>query len=138
MAFESGGAGLVSTIDDYAKFAQMLLNGGKLGDARILGKKTVEFMTQNHLAECQMADYNWDSVRGYGYGCLMRCLENLGAAGTNGSVGEFGWDGWTGNYVTINPKENMILLFFIQRCGYGFGELTRKIRAVTYGALEDL
>ena len=138
VAFESGGAGLVSTIDDYAKFAQMLLNGGKLGDARILGKKTVEFMTQNHLAECQMADYNWDSVRGYGYGCLMRCLENLGAAGTNGSVGEFGWDGWTGNYVTINPKENMILLFFIQRCGYGFGELTRKIRAVTYGALEDL
>ena len=59
-------------------------------------------------------------------------------AGTNGSVGEYGWDGWTGNYVTINPEENLVLLFFVQKCGYGFGELTRKVRAVTYGALEKL
>lgn len=138
VAFESGGAGLVSTIDDYCKFAQLLLNGGKLGDVRILGRKTVEFMSRNHLTEAQKEDYTWDSVRGYGYGCLMRCLEDKGEAGTNGSIGEFGWDGWTGNYVTINPEENMLLLFFIQRCGYGFGELTRKVRAVTYGALESL
>lgn len=138
VAFESGGAGMVSTITDYAKFAQMLLNGGKLGNVRILGKKTVEFMAQNHLTEAQKVDYTWDSTRGYGYGCLMRCLENKGAAGTNGSVGEFGWDGWTGNYVTINPADNMVLLFFIQRCGYGFGELTRKVRALTYGALTEL
>ncbi|MBP3570210.1 MAG: serine hydrolase [Lachnospiraceae bacterium] len=138
VAFESGGAGMVSTINDYAKFAQMLLNKGKLGDVRILGKKTVEFMAQNHLTEAQKVDYTWDSTRGYGYGCLMRCLENLGVAGTNGSIGEFGWDGWTGNYVTINPEENMVLLFFIQRCGYGFGDLTRKVRALTYGALEEL
>ena len=138
IAFESGGAGLVSTIEDYSKFARMLLAGGKLGDVRILGKKTVEFMAQNHLTEEQKTDYTWDSVRGYGYGCLMRCLENQGVAGTNGSLGEFGWDGWTGNYVTINPEENMVLLFFIQRCGYGFGELTRKVRAVTYGALDEL
>lgn len=138
VAFESGGAGMVSTINDYAKFAQMLLNGGKLGNVRILGKKTVEFMAQNHLTEAQKVDYTWDSTRGYGYGCLMRCLENLGVAGTNGSIGEFGWDGWTGNYVTINPADNMVLLFFIQRCGYGFGELTRKVRALTYGALTEL
>lgn len=138
VAFESGGAGLVSTIDDYASFAQMLLNKGKLGDVRILGEKTVEFMTQNYLTEAQKVDYNWDSVRGYGYGCLMRHLEDKSVAGTNGSVGEFGWDGWTGNYVTINPAENMVLLFFVQRCGTGFGELTRKVRAVTYGALSEL
>ena len=138
VAFESGGAGLVSTIDDYASFAQMLLNKGKLGDVRILGDKTVEFMTQNYLTEAQKVDYNWDSVRGYGYGCLMRHLEDKGVAGTNGSVGEFGWDGWTGNYVTINPAENMVLLVFVQRCGTGFGELTRKVRAVTYGALSEL
>lgn len=138
VAFESGGAGLVSTLDDYARFAQMLLNGGKLGGVRILGKKTVDFMAQNHLTNVQRKNYNWDSVLGYGYGCLMRCLEDKGLAGSNGSIGEFGWDGWTGNYVTINPEENLVLLFFIQRCGYGFGELTRKVRAVTYGALEEL
>ncbi|MBO5352502.1 MAG: beta-lactamase family protein [Lachnospiraceae bacterium] len=138
VAFESGGAGMVSTIDDYAKFAQMLLNKGKLGNVRILGEKTVEFMAQNHLTEEQRTNYNWDSVQGYGYGCLMRCLEDKGLAGTNGSIGEFGWDGWTGNYVTVNPEENLVLLFFIQRCGSGFWELTRKFRAVTYGALESL
>lgn len=138
VAFESGGAGLVSTIDDYGKFAQMLLNGGMVDGVRILGKHTVEFMSRNYLTEAQRVDYTWDSVRGYGYGCLIRCLEDLGAAGTNGSIGEFGWDGWTGNYVTINPAENLVLLFFIQRCGYGFGDLTRKVRAVTYGALDEL
>ena len=138
VAFESGGAGLVSTIDDYAKFACMLMQKGKLGDVRILGEKTVEFMTENKLDEIQMKDYNWDSTIGYGYSCLMRILQNKGLAGSNGSVGEFGWDGWTGNYVTMNPTDNMVLLFFIQRCGYGFGNLTRKVRAVTYGALQDL
>ena len=138
VAFESGGAGLVSTIDDYAKFACMLMQKGKLGDVRILGEKTVEFMTENKLDEIQMKDYNWDSTIGYGYSCLMRILQDKGIAGSNGSVGEFGWDGWTGNYVTMNPADNMVLLFFIQRCGYGFGALTRKVRAVTYGALQDL
>lgn len=138
VAFESGGAGMVSTIDDYARFGQMLLSKGKLGDVRILGEKTVELMMQSNLTEAQKVDFTWDGVKGYGYGCLMRHLENLGAAGTNGGIGEFGWDGWTGNYVTINPADNVVLLFFIQRCGSGFWDLTRKVRAVTYGALTEL
>ena len=138
VAFESGGAGLVSTIDDYSKFACMMMQKGKLGDVRILGKKTVEFMAENKLNDIQMKDYIWDSTIGYGYSCLMRILQDKGVAGSNGTVGEFGWDGWTGNYVTMNPIDNMVLLFFIQRCGYGFGALTRKVRAVTYGALQDL
>ena len=138
VAYESGGAGLVSTIDDYAKFARMLMQKGRLGDVRILGEKTVEYMCVNKLNETQLKDYIWDSTIGYGYGCLMRILRDKGLAGSNGTVGEFGWDGWTGNYVTMNPEEDMVLLFFIQRCGYGFGALTRKVRAVTYGALQDL
>lgn len=138
VAFESGGAGLVSTIDDYAKFARMLLNKGQYRGTRILGEKTVELMMENHLTPEQRKDFNWDSTIGYGYGCLTRKLENRGIAGTNGSVGEYGWDGWTGNYFTISPADNMVLLFFIQRCNIGFGELTRKVRAVTYGALQDL
>lgn len=135
VVFESGGAGMVSTIDDYAKFAQMLLNGGKLGTARILEEATVRFMSRNHLTETQRMEYNWDSVRGYGYGCLMRCLEDTAVAETKGSIGEYGWDGWTGNYVTINPEKNMVLLFFVQRCGTGFGELTRKVREEIYAKL---
>lgn len=135
--FESGGAGLVSTIDDYSKFAQMMVNRGIYNGVRILGEKTVEFMAQNRLADDQREDYCWDSTRGYGYGCLMRILEDQGLAGTIGDVGEFGWDGWTGNYVTMNPKENMVFLYYIQRCGAGFTNLTRKLRDVTYANLQN-
>lgn len=135
VAFESGGAGLVSTIDDYAFFAQMLLNGGSINGVQILKPETVEFMSRNYLTDSQRIEYNWDSVKGYGYGCLMRCLEDTAVAETKGNIGEYGWDGWTGNYVTINPKENLVLLFFVQRCGTGFGELTRKVREEIYAKL---
>lgn len=134
-AFESGGAGLVSTINDYKKFALMLLNKGKYEDTRILGSKTVEFMTQNQLNEKQMQSMNWESLRGYGYGNLMRILINQAEGQTNGSLGEFGWDGWTGNYITISPKDNMIFMYFIQRCDTGTSVSTRKLRSIVYSAI---
>lgn len=135
VAFESGGAGLVSTLDDYMRFAGMLLHKGEFEGRQILGRKTVEFMAQNHLTKEQKVDYVWDSVKGYGYGCLMRVLENQGQAGNIGSVGEYGWDGWTGNYVMINPKEEMIFLYFIQRCDAGTTTAARKLRTATYAYL---
>lgn len=135
--FESGGAGLVSTIDDYKKFALMLLNKGKYEDGRILGSKTVEFMTQNQLNEKQMKSMDWESLRGYGYGNLMRILINQAEGQTNGSLGEFGWDGWTGNYITISPKDNMIFMYFIQRCDTGTSVSTRKLRSIVYSAIND-
>ena len=135
VAFESGGAGLVSTIDDYSHFATMLLHKGVYKGKRILGPKTVEFMTQNHLSESQRQSCIWDSVLGYGYGCLMRVLIDQGAAGTNAPLGEFGWDGWTGNYVTMDPEDGMILLYFMQRCGAGMTPVVRKLRMATFAAL---
>lgn len=137
VAFESGGAGLVSTLDDYSHFASMLAHKGIYGGKRILGRKTVEFMTQNRLTDYQRRDMNWDSTRGYGYGCLMRILTDQGEAGTNASLGEFGWDGWTGNYVTMDPAEDLVLLYFIQRCGAGMTPAVRKLRMATYAALEE-
>lgn len=135
VAFESGGAGLVSTLDDYSHFAGMMLHKGEYQGRRILGSKTVEFMTQNRLSEEQRVPCNWDSIRGYGYGCLMRVLMDQGAAGTNASLGEYGWDGWTGNYVTMDPEDEMTLLYFIQRCGAGMTPVVRKLRMATYAAL---
>lgn len=134
--FESGGAGLVSTIEDYSKFARMLLGGGTCHGVRILGRKTVDMMARDHLSPQQKADYNWDSVRGYGYGCLMRVLTDQGKAGSNASLGEFGWDGWTGCYVTIDRSENLALLYFIQRCDSGTTEEVRKLRMAAYAAVE--
>lgn len=138
VSFESGGAGLVSTMEDYSHFAQMLLRGGVYGDVRILGEKTVRFMRQDRLSERQKGAFAWDSNLGCGYGCLMRVLTDQGEAGTIGSLGEYGWDGWTGNYVTIDPADDMVMLYFIQRGGYSSTSALRRLRNVTYGALERL
>lgn len=135
VAFESGGAGLTSTIDDYSHFATMLLQKGVYKDKQILGKKTVEFMTQNRLTKEQRVSCIWDSVLGYGYGCLMRVLLDQGEAGTNAPLGEYGWDGWTGNYVTIAPEDELIILYFIQRCDAGMTQAVRKVRMATYAAI---
>ncbi|WP_066715879.1 serine hydrolase domain-containing protein [Clostridium sp. Marseille-P299] len=134
-AFEAGGAGLVSTINDYSKFALMLLNEGMYKGKRILGKKTVRFMRTPQLTDAQQKSFNWDSIRGYSYGNLMRILTDKAKAATNASTYEYGWDGWTGNYFTIDPEEKLIFLYFIQRCNSGTTEATRKLRAITYGMI---
>lgn len=135
-AFESGGAGLVSTLDDYIKFTSMLLNKGELNGKRILGRKTVEYMTTNQMTDNQMYALYYGATKGYGYGNYFRILTDKAAAATNASLGEYGWDGWTGDYVTISPEDNMIFLYFIQRCGTGCNETTRKLRQIVYGALK--
>ena len=136
VAFESGGAGLVSTIDDYSHFAMMMVNKGEYNGKRILGRKTIEFMAQDRLASDQKDNYKGDGVRGYGYGFLMRILIDQKEAAINASLGEFGWDGWTGNYVIMDPKENVVFMYFIQRCGSGVTPIVRKLRMATYAALE--
>lgn len=136
--FESGGAGLVSTINDYQKFIKMLLNEGTLNGVRILGRKSIDLMRTPYLNKEIMSkrDNIKDNNAGYNYGCLVRVLENKQIAGTNGSIGEFGWDGWTGNYFNIDPVEKLSIMYFIQQCGAGFSDVVRKIRAITYGAIE--
>lgn len=136
VAFESGGAGLVSTIDDYSHFAQMMVQKGEYNGKRILGKKTVEFMAQDHLSAAQKVNYNWDSVLGYGYGCLMRVLVDQAGACSNASPGEFGWDGWTGNYVAMDPADDMVFLYFIQKAGSGTTPLLYRLKMAAYAALD--
>ncbi len=131
--FESGGAGLVSTINDYKQFAKMLINEGTLNDARILSRKSVELMRTPYLNGNIENEHKHE---GYNYGCLVRVLEDKQLGGTNASLGEFGWDGWTGNYFCVDPVEKLSIMYFIQECGTGFTEEARKIRAITYGAIE--
>lgn len=134
--FESGGSGLVSTIDDYAKFTSMLLNDGTFNCQKILSRKSVELMTSNHLNETQFKTYNWDSLKGYGYGMLMRVMLNPAQAGCLGSVGEFGWHGWTGNWFCVDPKEKLIIIFMIQRAPGNSNSLISKLKATIYSSLE--
>lgn len=136
-AFESGGAGLVSTIDDYQKFVKMMLGKGSYMGIRILGRKTVETMTQNHLDANQLKMYDWEQLRGYGYGNLMRVMIDVGKAEGIGSVGEFGWDGWLGSYVFMDPKEDLAVIYVIQKCGgNGFRDV-QVIRNIVYSALDE-
>lgn len=134
-AFESGGAGLVSTISDYEKFVQMLLNGGNLNGRRILGRKTVDYMTSCTVTEKQLAECCWESMRGYGYGNFMRILTDRTAAACNASLGEFGWDGWTGNYFIADRIEGLALLYFIQNAGAGTTPLALRLKNVMYSAV---
>ncbi len=134
-AFESGGAGLVSTIRDYSRFALMLVSGGIHNGVRILGKKSVEYLQTPQLTSAQAITFNWDAQAGYSYGNLMRSMVDPVKAASNGSIGEFGWDGWTGNYFMVDPKEKLVMLYMIQRCGGTNPSMFRKLRSILYGAL---
>ena len=87
--FPGGGAGLFSTLDDFARFGQMLCNGGELAGARIIGRKSVELMVANHLTGLAVPFHNLGV--GYGYGLGVDVRVDNGLAGTLGTIGSFGW-----------------------------------------------
>ena len=113
--FEQGGAGLFSTRSDYARFARLLLGFGELEGTRLLSRKTVELMRADHLTAEQKTYYNWDSQRGYSYGLGVRTLVSPAAGGSNGSVGEFGWDGAAGTWFGVDPAEDLVAIYLVQR-----------------------
>src|SRR5690606_17333426 len=133
--FESGGGGLLSTLADYSRFAQMLACGGELDGVRILGSKTIDLMRTNHLSPQQLADFNWPYLAGYGYGLGVRVMIDPVAAGSNGSIGEFGWCGLAGTWVMIDPEERLSAVY-MQQMIPNFEEYHQpRLRAVIYGAL---
>lgn len=131
--FQSGGAGLVSTLDDYAKLAQSLLGHGK----QILSPKTMESMTSSRLLPWQRESLwrSWDGMAGYDYGSLCRILTDPGMALLHGWEGEYGWDGWLGTYFCNSPKNDVTFLLFTQRIDAGTLEVTRKLRNLFHGEL---
>lgn len=112
--YESGGAGLASTVDDYGRFAAALANGG-VGEngARILSGATIDLMRANHLSAAQLQDFNWVQLAGYGYGLGVRTLVDPAAAGTGAPRGEFGWGGAAGAYLLADTA-NRLSLFYAQ------------------------
>lgn len=132
-AYEAGGAGLASTIDDYAKFAQMLLNGGTYNGVQILRPATVKFLGSHTLSAAQQAGFdNWIGLEGFSYGNLMRVLVDPTRAVTLGSKGEFGWDGWLGCYMEVVPEKHMTFLMMTQKKDAGTYTLSRKIRNIIF------
>mgnify|MGYP005766908531 FL=1 len=131
-AFESGGAGLVSTVDDYARFAQMLLNGGELDGARVLKPRTIDYMTSGALNGTQREAFvrNFPTMPGFDYGNLVRVMKEPGKSCTLNNVGEYGWDGWLGCYFANDPAADMTILFMMQKTDSGLTPLVRRLRNV--------
>lgn len=136
-AFESGGAGLVSTADDYAKFASMLMNGGEYGGRKYLSEEAIKIMSTDHLTAEQHSTFDWDQCKGCGYSCLNRMLIAPEDIGGFGNIGTYGWDGWLGTYYSNDPVDKITLIYMIQRCG-GFGSYpSRPMNKIIYEALAE-
>jgi CubicO group peptidase (beta-lactamase class C family) len=133
-SFESGGGGLVSTVGDYARFCQMMLAGGTLGGARLIGRKIVELMTSDHLGPVTGAPDLL--LPGYGFGLGFAVRREAGLAPIPGSAGEFYWGGLAGTTFWIDPREQMFAIAMIQ--GPGQREHLRTVfRSLVYAAAED-
>lgn len=130
--FESGGAGLVSTLEDYSHFAQMMLNGGIYKGQRILHQETIKLMSRDYLTDAQKIRFDWDSVKGHGYGFLMRMVQKPEETGTHATPGDFGWDGWTGTYISMNPEKELAIIYLIQRVGAGTTPEVMEIKNAVY------
>ena len=110
-----GGAGLASTIRDYARFAQMLLNGGELHAERLLSPKTVQLMSADHLGTIPISGALLP--QGHGFGLTFAVSRGPGKTATLPSPGQFRWGGYAGTSFWIDPRENMIGVFMIQTMG---------------------
>jgi|RhiMetdeSRZDD1v2_1073273.scaffolds.fasta_scaffold09952_5 CubicO group peptidase (beta-lactamase class C family) len=131
----AGGSGMFSTIGDYARLAQMLLNYGELDGARILGRKTVELMTANHLNHLPRVTNEFSNSDGYGLGVGVRV--DLAKGNELGSVGQFGWSGAATTTVNIDPREQLVALVFAQHMPYNEHDLFWNFKTLVYQALVE-
>ena len=135
-----GGSGLVSSTEDYLKFAQMLLNGGKFGEQRILSRKSVELMSGNHLPDTFSSDAYLETAGGYrrgaGIGLTVGLLTDPAKAGQYGSKGMFFWGGAASTIFWIDPEEELVAVLMTQVLGSS--ELLRETySALVYQAIDD-
>ncbi len=135
--YESGGAGIISSVDDYGLFAAAMANGGKaLNGNRVLKNCTVNLMRQNILDEVRLKDFNWRQFTGYGYGYGVRTYIDK-SAGSLGSLGEFGWGGAAGAYVLIDPDREIAVYYAQHMLNNLEPYIHPRIRNFVYTALED-
>ncbi len=124
----SGGAGLLSTASDYARFLQMVVNGGELDGVRIVGPKTVELMSSSHTG----ALFN-EGKTGFGLG--FEVVEHVGRSGEHGSVGLLSWGGAYHTDFWADPKEQVVAVLMTQLLPAGGSDLHGKFRALVYQSI---
>lgn len=139
--FECGGGCLASTALDYLSFAQMLLDGGTFAGQRILGSRTVRYMTADHTSagvdESRMHSSDNTHDDGYGYGLGVAVRRGYGTGGTVGSPGEFHWFGAYGTAFWVDPVEELVIVFMAQTPGLIRRYNRQLVPALVYQAIVD-
>jgi CubicO group peptidase (beta-lactamase class C family) len=138
----SGGGGLVSTTDDYLRFCQMMLNGGELDGTRVLGRKTIELMTTNHLpggGELASFATGFGEVgfTGVGFGLTLAIGLGPAATATIGSAGDYSWGGAASTIFWVDPAEELIVIFMVQFLLSGTYDFRNQLKALIYPAFAD-
>ena len=139
--FFSGGGGMVGTIDDYHRFAKMLLGKGQLEGTRLLGRKTLEYMTSNHLpGNCDLAAmgqpvFSETPYEGIGFGLGFSVVVDPAAANVLDSPGEFAWGGAASTYFWVDPVEELIVVFMTQLLPSSTYPIRRELKTLAYQAL---
>jgi CubicO group peptidase (beta-lactamase class C family) len=136
-----GGQGLVSTAADYLRFAELLLNNGKLDGVRLLGRKTVELMTMNHLSPA-LLPLHFNGIvdkpaPGVGFGLGFNVITDIASSGTMGSVGDYGWGGSAETYFWVSPQEKIIAILMTQCMPSMTYPIRNEFRTLLYQALVD-
>tara|TARA_R110002020_G_scaffold316999_1_gene532699 strand:+ start:74300 stop:75556 length:1257 start_codon:yes stop_codon:yes gene_type:complete len=134
--FETGGGGLVSTARDYARFMQMLMNGGELDGVRILSPMTVDYMLTDQLGSIAPGKYYLPGA-GYGFGLGVAVRTQDGTSPLMGNAGDFFWGGAAGTYMAGDPEEDMFFIYMVQS-PKNATELRGTIRNMIYSAIDDL
>ena len=132
-AYFSGGGGLVSTTRDYFRFQQAMLNGGELEGARILGRKTVELMTTNHIGD----NLIWLRGPGYGFGLGYSVVTDMGQSAMPASLGSFSWGGAFCTVFWVDPVEEIVGILMTQVRPYTHLNIRQDLQTLTYQALVD-
>ena len=139
----SGGGGMVATIDDYHRFAKMLLGRGELDGVRLLGRKTVEYMTANQLpgnrdlAAMGQRVHSEAPFEGTGFGLGFSVVLDPAAANVIDSVGDFGWGGAASTYFWVDPQEQLVVVFMTQLRPSSSYPIRRDLKIAVYQALVD-
>ncbi|KPA21231.1 Esterase EstB [Shimia sp. SK013] len=137
----SGGGGLVGTMDDYLRFAEMLRRGGALGDARLLSPRTTNFMMSNHLrgdiASMGPESFAEQPMEGMGFGLGGAVVLDAGRARVPGSVGDFSWGGMASTFFWVDPVEDLSVVFFTQLSPSSSYPTRPQLKALVHGALTN-
>jgi CubicO group peptidase (beta-lactamase class C family) len=128
-----GGTGLYSTLDDLARFGQILCAGGEFGGTHLLGRKTLDLMTANHLVGTANPYHGFDPGSGFGLGVGVRV--ELGLADRADSAGSFGWNGLASTYFRVDPSERLVLVAFAQHFPFDEHRLFGRVTNVVYSQL---